>query len=505
MGGIKNKTWMGFTPKKNLKTADQKRMCFGFLTWQTREGFVAKSLSLALFVAGFLGYSHSASAVNLDWRGGYRFEWNQVANPSLTTPGDSKGYGLNYLYLEPKILASDGVDVVARFDVLSTDSDAYKGSQAGMLWGMNTLPNTSDNARTYKDNEGVQSFRILSQLYLNINNEYNAIVIGRAPFHFGLGMSYSAGNGAFDHWSTTKDMIAYKMIKDEWSFTPIIAKANKTDYSSANSLTDFGLLLDYRAGDQKSALSVYKETRNGSQASISGPIPSMGSARSIGTNVELERTSFYFMRDLDWMKFSLEGGFQSGQTGYVDSLNSPVRWNGWGIATEFLFPKLSDKTSLVFRSGLATGDDPQTGDYEGFFFNRNYNLGALLFNHRLGKLDLLGTRPFKSTALNIGETIDDEYLSNAFYISPKLTHYYSDRIEMQYTAVWAQLATNSTNSASFSKDLGIEFDVDVVYKPTDRLRWINELSVLFPGVAFGNNGDSYSTIYGLSSRAAVSF
>lgn len=473
-------------------------------TWSVRRQSLSFWMGRLAVVTGLLG-SGVSHAVSLDWHGGYRFEWNQVANPTLTTPGDSKGYGLNYLFLEPKILASDGVDIVSRFDVLSSDSDAYKGSQAGMLWGMNTLPNTSDNARTYSDNQGVQSFRVLSQLYLQINNEYNTIVLGRAPFHFGLGMSYNAGNGAFDHWSTTKDMIAYRMIKDEWSFAPIIGKANKTDYSMANSLTDVILNLEYKAGDKKSELSVVKETRNGSQASISGPVPQMGGARSIGTNVELERTSFYFMRDFNWMKLSLEGGFQSGQTGYVDSLTSPVRWNGYGIATEFDFPNVTEKLSVNVKSGLATGDDPQTSDYEGFFFHRNYNLGTLLFNHRLGKYDLLGTKPFKSTALNIGETIDDEFISNAFYISPKLIHNYSDRLEMQYTFVWAQLATNSANSASFSKDLGIELDFDLVYKPTNRLRWVNELSVLFPGVAFGNNGDNYTTIYGLSSRAAVSF
>ena len=56
-------------------------------------------------------------ANSLDWKGGYRFEFVQVDKPSLANPSLRKSYGLNYLYLAPRIVASDGVNIVSRLNI----------------------------------------------------------------------------------------------------------------------------------------------------------------------------------------------------------------------------------------------------------------------------------------------------------------------------------------------------------------------------------------------------
>ena len=61
-------------------------------------------------------------AMSIDWSGGYRIEYTEIDRPSLADTKERKAYGLNYLYLQPKILASDGINIISRFDIFSNVS-----------------------------------------------------------------------------------------------------------------------------------------------------------------------------------------------------------------------------------------------------------------------------------------------------------------------------------------------------------------------------------------------
>ena len=59
-------------------------------------------LGAALLLSG------QAMAFNLDWSGAYRFEYTEIDRANLSDTSARKSYGLNYLYLQPKFIASDG-------------------------------------------------------------------------------------------------------------------------------------------------------------------------------------------------------------------------------------------------------------------------------------------------------------------------------------------------------------------------------------------------------------
>ncbi|MNL52252.1 hypothetical protein D3C87_1754110 [compost metagenome] len=63
------------------------------------------------------------------------------------------------------------------------------------------------------------------------------------------------------------------------------------------------------------------------------------------------------------------------------------------------------------------------------------------------------------------------------------------------------------NSVDSSKDLGLEWDIDLIYRPSDRIQWVNQVGLLFPGEAWKNGNDDLGNgfNFGFASKAAISF
>lgn len=457
----------------------------------------ALGLSVALL-------STSAPAMTLDWNGGYRFEWTEVDRPSLTTPAQRKAYGLNYLYLSPKIIAADGVNVISRFDVLN--SAAYPSSQLGEIWGLNN----NTNATTTSSNQGSSNIRV-SQLYLNVNQEYGALIVGRAPFEFGLGMTYNAGKGAFDHWYDTKDMVAYKIVVGDWFFMPVLSRRSSSGYYQGGTMSATGFQLQYENEENKSLIGIYQENikapkevldYSASQVTAYG-----GDASSAGLNIQ--RTNFVLGRGFDAFSFKFEAGFQTGETG-ITSSGQDVSLNGYGLAAEFTMPRKESKWDWALKMGMATGDDSASKDFGGYLFNRNYDVAMLMFNHRIGQKDFFGTNVAKDPSLDNSTSADDESISNSVYLAPSATYAWNDRLDLRNTVVFGQLLNTQKNSVDSAKNLGLEWDIELVYKPSEKVQWVNQLGLLLPGDAWKNGTGAGGNLeagftYGFASKAAISF
>lgn len=444
----------------------------------------------------------TASALSIDWKGTYRFEWTQVDRPSLATPYEMKSYGLNYLSLSPKIIATDGVNIVSKFDVLANQDGAYQDAQFGQVWGGGAA---NGGSNVYAKSQRSTELRV-SQLYLNVNQEYGALVLGRAPLEFGLGMTHNAGNGAFDHWGDTEDMVGYKFIVDNFFLMPIIGRTYDQDISQGNTVQEMIFHMQYESKESGSMIGIMQQSRKASPGA--NDVPVTPPATRTG-EYSVQTTSFILGREWEGFSFKVEAGFNSGNLGARTSTNEEIKTNGYGVAAELAFPRKDSKFDWNVRLGMATGDDPTTQDvFEGYQFNRNYDVAMLMFNHRVGQRDFLTTDRFKETTTHgLSNSLDDEYISNAIYVSPKISYAWNDRLDLVNTFTYAQLMANPTGVADFKKDLGFEWDIELVYKPTERVQWVNQLGFLFPGSAFkdgASNLENAST-YGFASKAAISF
>lgn len=469
----------------------------------------------------FFGAAREALAMSVDWAGTYRIEYTEVDHTSLGDPTLRKSYLLNSLQLSPKIIASDAVNIVAKFEVLP--NSYYPGSSIGQTFGLGTAtsatPSTAEDSNVAAQRQGTSNMQV-SQLYLSVNQEYGAFVAGRAPIHFGLGMTHNAGTGAFDHWYDTRDLVGYKFIIGNLSFMPILGRVYDYSMSQGKDVQDMIWNIEYNNPETESIFGLWYQTRTATQQANDAPATIYGgTAVSGGWNVQ--DTNFFLARGFESVKFKLEAGFRSGSTGITTAAGEDVKLNGYGVALEMDFPAKEGKTSWLMRLGLASGDNPETANYEGFQFDRNYDLGFLLYNHPMGKVDIAKsavsrTPDKRSCAANCAagptdEVADEDSVGNTIYLSPKIRYQMADKWDLTTTFTYAQLQNAryrvGATYEEIGKDVGYELDIGTVFRPTEKIQWVNEVGFLFPGSAYKGGSANYSNgfTFGFQSKAAISF
>ena len=218
-----------------------------------------------LFTAVLL-LSQTAAAISIDWTGGYRVEYTSIDRPSLANSKQSKNYALNFLYLQPRIIGSDGINIVSRFDVMSNELPAYQNSQLGAIigQGLNDGSAGANGTNATSQNQNASTLRV-SQLYLNVNHEYGSLLVGRAPVEFGLGITHNAGKGAFDHWMDTKEVLSYRFVVDNLSFAPMIARVAQDDFGGGV-MNDQIYIIDYNNTDAGARAGLFHQTRSAGPA-----------------------------------------------------------------------------------------------------------------------------------------------------------------------------------------------------------------------------------------------
>ncbi len=453
-------------------------------------------------------------ATSIDWSGGYRIEYTEIDRPTLGSDENKKrkAYGLNYLYLMPKIVASDGINIVGRFDVFTNDINSYKNSQLGSQFGGGlTRANGTNNGVNVSSETQDASLLRVSQLYLTVNQENAVLIAGRAPLDFGLGITHNAGLNPFDHWYDTRDMVAYRFIIDNVSFMPLIAKVSQQDFGQGVTTMDQSIVFEYDNKDNGAKAGLFYQTRNSSYGSNdSAPfIPNVPGAASVSSAWSTKTVNLFFGRSWEAFQFKLEASFLTGDTGLVSTTNESIKFNAYAIAAEVLAPAIDQsKWEWGAKFGTASGDNPTTtGVIEGYQMDRNYDVAMLLFNHRMGVKDFLTTGiTHTDTSLNVGNSADDESIGNTIYVAPSAKYLWNDKLDLKTTLIYAQLATRPFSSDS-SKDLGTELDIELIYKPRERVIWSNGLGILFPGAAWKDGASGYDnkTNYGFTSKAAITF
>jgi len=459
-----------------------------------------------------------AKATSIDWSGGYRIEYNEIDRPTLGSDDNKKrkAYALNYLYLNPKIVASDGINIVGRFDIFSNNLNAYKNSQLGSVFGKGLSDGApaSNGTNVNSENQDASLLRV-SQLYLTVNQENAMFLAGRAPLEFGLGITHNAGTNPFDHWYDNRDLVAYRFIVDNVSFMPVFAKVSQLDFGQGTITTDQIFVFEYDNKDNGAKAGLFYQIRNSSFGSNDATtlIPSIPGASSVTSSWSTKTVNLYFGRSWEAFQFKLEASFLTGDTGIVSTSNEAIKYNAYAIAGEVLFPaKDQDKWEIGAKFGTASGDNPTTtGTIEGYQMDRNYDVAMLLFNHRMGQRDFLTTNITHATdgvnGLNVGNSADDEAIGNAIYIAPSAKYLWTEKLDLKTTLIYAQLATAPTTSVDASKNLGTELDIELNYKPRERVIWSNQFGVLFPGDAWKDGASNFDNKinYGFSTKAAITF
>jgi hypothetical protein len=466
----------------------------------------------------------SAFAGDLEWSGLYRIEGQSIQNPQfLSGSTKNKDYGVHHLIMRPKIVAADGLYIQGQFHILNNNTDAngntvFGGPQLGSVWGNGLGYNSAG-----QENQGEESFAV-SEFYVSLAQEFGSLIAGRAPLEFGLGMTYDAGKGLFDHYYTNRDLVGYKIVMGNFYFTPMYAKVDEGQVngglSSSTDINELILHFQYENPEANVAMGVMYNNRTAGAAANTTAVDA-GSAfagYTPGFALNIKNLSIYYEKEWTSGRVGFEVLNQTGEYG-VQNLGANVEANAIALALEYDHAPQEKRLHWGIRAGWASGDDPTTGDeYEGVQFHQNYDVGVLLFNHAMGQANLMrsemkGTRYGtlrNGSATTINSTSDDpdiEAVGNAYYFAPRLTYKWRDRwdIRADFVTGWLDQADFGTDSAD--KGLGYEVDLSLVFKPNERLVWENTFAAFMPGTAWEVDTQTFSTstAYGFVSRAAISF
>lgn len=492
---------------------------------QSSRFFLARIFARLLVVGALLTVAGlvdvvEAQATDLTWGGLYRVEGVKIKNPELSGADSNKAYLLQHLVLAPKIVAADGLTIFGRFDILNDSSFGIDGngriqSVAGDVIGNGpgTVAPGTQGTNTNDSNAFARTQRAgmlaVTSLYVSWAQEFGQLVAGRVPFHYGLGTAYNSGSGLFDHYIDTKDMVGYKVILGNMSLFPMLAKVSEGQLGEEDDVNDYIFQFMYENPDTELALGILYQMRIGTFAGNDSPATIGGTgARNDGFRHTL--VALYSTQKVGDFTIGLEADLLSGDTGMRTTTGQGVSLNAFGIAGQVKWAPAESKLNGLLRVGIASGDDPGTNDsYEGFIVNRNYDVGMLMFNHPLGQADFLRTGMIRNTAASVRNEIDSEGISNAFYVAPSLQYQWKDNFSFGGTFVYGMLNKEPLAAGSnTSTNLGYEVDVNLTYKPYERLTWITEAGFLFPGDAWKGGGAQVfenKMAYGVVTKAAIAF
>ncbi len=457
-----------------------------------------------------------AHAGDIDWTGTYRVEGVKVENAEANSEEKNKQYILHHLVLKPKITAYDGLTIQGRFDILN--SGGYPNSQLGQFFGSGVgggTNNNSTNNNVLSDNQQADMIAV-NELYLTFVQEFGVLTVGRAPLQFGLGMSYNAGTGAFDHWFDNRDMVAYKMSFGNLTFTPMMAKVVEGELGYEDDIDDFMLQVMYENPDTELKLGAMYRIRHAGRYGNSAPgTPVFGDGAATSpasAGFKGEYLNLFFSRWVgESFKIGMEASTQKGETGVISSLGT-VSMDAYGVALEIDWVPKASSFHAGLKAGVASGDDANTvNNYEGFMFDRNYDVAFLLFNHPLSRYDLFRTAGNRPQATGVETSYpsfraDEETISNVMYFAPHFKYKWSDTFDSQLGLTYAQLNSDPIQGASVDKAVGFEVDITLNYKPYENVQWVNRFGVFAPGAAFEAGGQNDpKTVYGLETKAAITF
>lgn len=152
-------------------------------------------------------------SLNLDWSG-----WSRVE--AYYQHVKKQNYYANYhLVLQPKILVVDGLKLTGRLELQPLGESLFPPLEKGRQTGPVFIYAEDSKKRNL---EFPSLFLSLSQFYLDYHSEFFKIRLGRAPYHFGMGINHFASTDPFQHWLSVYNQADMYLEYSYFYFQPAI-------------------------------------------------------------------------------------------------------------------------------------------------------------------------------------------------------------------------------------------------------------------------------------------
>ena len=410
----------------------------------------------------------SAQALELEWGGQFRSEFNLIKNYTLDSsdaannvdPGRASGHGYYiqpagnkdaqfetlFLKLTPKIVVNDNIYIKTEF---------WLGDPTYGFYGAGT-PYSVDQ-KYYNGTYSRGSVVTAQRYWGEFLTDFGTLQVGRVPLQYGLGVNWNAGDSLWAHYESTGD--AVRMISKFGAFSFIPAAIS---YSTGNTIggacalnsttgvcsalpgggavNDYSLQVKYENPDEdfEAAINFIRRISGGGQDPNSGAkgvdtntasppaVPSQNATTTNGQTptgpsindvlvggAAYNTWDIYAKKKIGKLSLGVEVPLVSGNV-------AGISYSTWALAAEMDY-KSSDTWEFETHFGRAPGqpDDsgPTPSSYKAYYFHPNYQMGLVMFNYQFANFH--GPNTLNNAAATGADLLSpyDNPVTNADYLN----------------------------------------------------------------------------------------
>ena len=441
---------------------------------------------LAGLVFGMAVGHSTAHALDLDWAGDFRAENHWVNNYRMNSdnpqPGTPQGYAVGgankaqfqslFFRLKPRVIVNDNVYL---------HSEWWFGSPAYGFFG-DAGPTQDRNSfnSTFSDGGSVTAQRFWAEVLTDVGNVH----VGRAPLNWGLGLVWSAGDGLYDRFQSTGDLIRMVSKFGAFSFTPAAVKYSAGSTVSGSAVSDYAVALKYENPDEEFEGGVNFIRR------VGGGLQSFDESTS--GDVNMTTWDIFTRKKLGKVELAAESPIVTGKV-------SGVEYSTYALALEGRYAA-SDAWNFLVKAGHVPGQGGDAGKFRGYFLHPNYKLGLILFNYQFANF---GTNNLGSGATR---SVFNAPITNANYLHLG-GDYSTSKWQFRGSWTYAQARETAGTTGSFynqwtrrfetagagvpnaqSSSLGWELDAGATLKWDDHFEFKADAGLFVPGDFFKYTG-----------------
>lgn len=512
--------------------------------------FTAACVSLFGVLLASPWLAQSAAALELDWSGQFRAEYNYIHdysadstdaansyNTALANPGSyyipSGGnsdatFQTLFLKLRPKLVVNDNIYV---------KSELWLGDPVYGIFG-NGVPGTTDQRQFYSHQNG-GSFVRAQRFWGEFLSDIGTVQVGRAPLHWGLGLVWHNGDGLWDRYQSTGDTIRLVSKFGAFSVSPsfvLYSAGNNvggalpnpippaTPVNGDGGVREYSLAFKYENLDDEleGGLNFIKRLAGAAQDTSAGyRDPLGGNAASFNYNI----WDIYAKKRLGRFTLAAEVPITNGTLGTASGAG--MDYSTFAAAGEVTW-KPTDTWEFILKGGRAPGQPNWTGaaptEYKAFYFNPAYRLGLIMFNYQLANFAGPNTANNPSAATLLKSPYDAPIVNANYLMFNPLLH--TDKWTFGAKFVYAQADTTALNGSQFynardhvsatanadqtSSSLGFETDLSATFQWDEYFQFRFDTGIWLPGgfYKFANSATAEnltSPVYAISAGVGVNF
>ena len=414
-------------------------------------------------------------AAEVQFEGYYRARARAFDTLSLDrTLSESEGastFVQHRLWLKPKFLISENVSIMTEFRGLDNvpwgsqvyPSYDYVNQQESVLSLSDSLsaPTSLTNAST-----SLSDFTIW-RTWAEIFTPVGRFSFGRMPLHWGAGIWQNNGLGSLGEYGDSADRVQWQHLIDDQVFLQAAIDLNVEGYlNQSDDTTSYNLALALQRERVFSGINL--QVRN---------TPSL--------EFSLFTADLSFQAEMGKLTVETEVVGQFGGGDLNAGLNQ-VRINALGGVLGLDLD--ANPWSLSLQGGFATGDsDPSDEKIKTFSFDRDYNLGLMLFERPMPVLAAASPNEINGGAnYDLAQTGDR--ISNAIFVHAMLGRELIDNLDLQLQIIGAR-AAKVPDSESLRSSYGLEFDLGLAYQPYEQVNLRATGGLFLPGSRFSAYSD----------------